>query len=394
MNPLRNLYAANFAALFFTTLSIYLVDHPEISGFGFSRKGLRGYDMLLKSTHLLVLPASILVRRWFQHIQIDKFLNPLLWFQAFVMLGQAYAIHTKNFVVYLVAVALCNFNYSFLDLILDQLSASINCSSNQAYRAGGAITAVGLALGVAHMSTAKVYCGSCAILAIHLLNQIDHYDFPQLTDKKRTSKKVDATTAFLVFLTVVMTSLSDGIMDATAKVILDGAKNKNPIIVRYICLMIGYGLSHPDYVQYMPKLTINKTCRALAVAVMLYRNILLYNFEEAVVWLGLTCAFGVQSIADIAAGTIFKNDVEQENRECLLHGKGKGKLPGWIVNFMAEQMSPILKTLLSSLFYILSTTGGFNRQFWIGISVITLIFSSLTTTWIQYHNKKSDVKTD
>ena len=60
--------------------------------------------------------------------------------------------------------------------------------------------------------------------------------------------------------------------------------------------------------------------------IMIFSVWVLYKFDEYSVIFGLTYAFAFQSIADISSGTIFNNDIENDNRDCLLNAKLKNVL--------------------------------------------------------------------
>ena len=411
MTLIRSLYAVNFAALFFTMLTSYLVNKPDISGFGFSNMSFPKYDPLLKSTHLLVLPTAYILtwligQKSFPVSFLKSSVVPLLFMQIISLCLQLMSVIIyNNFILYLISVALSNYAYSSLDFILDQLNAKLLIgTNNQAYRADGAVVASMIALLITYFKGQMAYTIGTILIVVGLvfyINATNNYfytnvhDFDKVVLKKKSSGMVSLNTFILVLLTVIVTAFPDGLMDAAAKIILHNAKSSSPIIIRYMCLIFGYMFSNPRYVHYLSNIGI----RYIATFIMLLRVFILYKFDSCVIAVGLTAAFALQSIGDIASGTIFKNDIEEENRDCLLNNnnmnsnKLKYPVPGWMANFIAEQFSPILKTGLSYAFYSMSMKKSFDRQWWMIIGAFSIITSTIVTTILQKYNK-NHIKSD
>jgi len=401
---LRNIYAINFGVLFFTMLTSYLVTKPEISGFGFSNTKFPLYDPIIKSTHLLVLPTAYIITGK-KSLSINFLTNsviPLLYIHfASLLLQFISVIICKNFILYLISIGITNYIYSSLDFVLDQLNSKLLVrENNQAYRGKGAVLASILAIYISYFKGTGSFSVGLIIIIFVIFNQIDNTkknlskNMFQIKPNKKNNKSgyVTLNTFLLVISTVFITSVSDGIMDASAKVILQNTKSRSPIIIRYISLVFGYLISTPGYINFIPKIGM----RYFATMIMIFRIWVLYKFDEYSGTFGLTYAFAFQSIADISSGTIFKNDIENDNRDCLLNSKleniknYKYVIPGWMANFIAEQFSPILKTFLSFAFYSMSMKNSFNREFWMIVGGITIILSTIITTIIQNYNKNHE----
>ncbi len=392
----RKVYALNFAVLMFSLVKMYIFTHKEITGVGFEKPiylKITFFYIPFSSVYVLIPMAnyfSPLVQLFLGHNNMAKHIPNLLNLHIIILMLEVFSVYYLEYMrLWLFLCFLQQLNYSCLDLITDQINTeklNDQGDSDQAYRSVGAF--LGLLLPTFALIFNSYYLMFILMALVFpsiifretnkMLIGRSSYHNRVITNKG----KIGLPNFILTMILIFTMSIPDTVGDAISHTYAYNHKTSNLVIIKYLVMAIGYGLTHPQVNKTVSqKIGING--RMLPLLLLTARISILYFFPEIKLFNLTESFYFIQCLLDTTSGTLVKNDIEHDNRKIFWSSESNSKwaIPAVVANFIQEQMPPTIKKFTSV--WVEHQGSSLNHKTFIFYSGIAIGISIIATFVIQ-----------